>query len=82
MQPSALLDMTPKSDRVELVLTHIRRNLRNPLTIEELADVTNLSPRQFSRAPFWPKQANRRPRLRAASPGSSLVYDLARPTYH
>lgn len=50
MQHSALLDMTPKSDRIESVLTHIRRNLRNPLTIEELADVANLSPRQFSRA--------------------------------
>jgi transcriptional regulator GlxA family with amidase domain len=50
MQHSALLDMTPKSDRIELVLAHIRRNLRNPLTIEELANVANLSPRQFSRA--------------------------------
>ena len=49
-QHSALLDMTPKSDRIESVLGHIRRNLRNPLTIEELADVANLSPRQFSRA--------------------------------
>ncbi|MFM0061194.1 DJ-1/PfpI family protein [Paraburkholderia phytofirmans] len=50
LQHSALLDMTPKSDRIELVLAHIRRNLRNPLTIEELAEVANLSPRQFSRA--------------------------------
>ena len=50
MQHSALLDMTPKSDRIELVLAHIRRNLRNPLTVEELAAVANLSPRQFSRA--------------------------------
>ncbi|BCQ26800.1 DJ-1/PfpI family protein [Caballeronia sp. NK8] len=49
-QHSALLDMTPKSDRIESVLGHIRRNLRNPLSIEELADVANLSPRQFSRA--------------------------------
>ncbi|WP_342052709.1 MULTISPECIES: GlxA family transcriptional regulator [unclassified Cupriavidus] len=49
MQHSALLDMTPKSDRIELVFAHIRRNLRNPLTVEELADVANLSPRQFSR---------------------------------
>jgi transcriptional regulator GlxA family with amidase domain len=48
-QHSALLDMTPKSDRIELVLVHIRQNLRNPLTIEELAAVANLSPRQFSR---------------------------------
>jgi len=50
LQHSALLDMTPKSDRIELVLAHIRRNLRNPLTVEELAAVANLSPRQFSRA--------------------------------
>lgn len=49
-QHSALLDMTPKSDRIELVLAHIRQNLRNPLTIEELAAVASLSPRQFSRA--------------------------------
>jgi transcriptional regulator GlxA family with amidase domain len=49
-QHSALLDMTPKSDRMELVLAHIRQHLRNPLTIQELAAVANLSPRQFSRA--------------------------------
>jgi len=49
-QHSALLDMTPKSDRIETVLAHIRQNLRNALTIEELAAVANLSPRQFSRA--------------------------------
>ncbi|MET0677221.1 MAG: GlxA family transcriptional regulator [Bradyrhizobium sp.] len=49
-QHSAMLDLTPRSDRIELVLTHIRRNLRNALTIEELAEVANLSPRQFSRA--------------------------------
>ncbi|GGD77999.1 GlxA family transcriptional regulator [Caballeronia grimmiae] len=49
LQHSALLDMTPKSDRIASVLAHIRCNLRNPLTIEELADVANLSPRQFSR---------------------------------
>ncbi|WP_250494481.1 GlxA family transcriptional regulator [Caballeronia sp. GAWG1-1] len=49
-QHSALLEMTPRSDRIELVVAHIRRNLRNPLTVEELAAVANLSPRQFSRA--------------------------------
>ncbi|CAN7675465.1 GlxA family transcriptional regulator [Phyllobacterium sp. LjRoot231] len=49
-QHSALLDMTPKTDRIELVLAHIRQNLRNPLTVEELAAIANLSPRQFSRA--------------------------------
>lgn len=49
-QHSVLLDLTPKSDRIELVLEHIRRNLRKPLSVEELAVVANLSPRQFSRA--------------------------------
>jgi transcriptional regulator GlxA family with amidase domain len=49
-QHSALLDMTPKSDRIELVLAHIRQNLRSTLSVEELAAVASLSPRQFSRA--------------------------------
>lgn len=58
-QHSALLDMTPRSDRIELVLAHIRQNLRNPLTIDELAAVANLSPRQFSRA-FLARPVNHR----------------------
>ncbi|MFA5956854.1 GlxA family transcriptional regulator [Hyphomicrobium sp.] len=49
-QHSAMLEMTPKSDRIELVLAHIRQNLRNALTVEDLAAVAHLSPRQFSRA--------------------------------
>jgi len=49
-QHSALLDMRPKSGRIELVLAHIRQKLRNPLTVEELSSVANLSPRQFSRS--------------------------------
>jgi transcriptional regulator GlxA family with amidase domain len=49
-QHSALLDMTPKSDRIELVLAHIRQNLRSTLSVEELAAIASLSPRQFSRA--------------------------------
>jgi transcriptional regulator GlxA family with amidase domain len=49
-QHSAFLDMTPKSDRIELVLAHIRQNLRSPLSVDDLAAVANLSPRQFSRA--------------------------------
>ncbi len=48
-QHSALLDMTPKSNRIELVVAHIRQNLRSTLSVEELAAVANLSPRQFSR---------------------------------
>src|SRR5229473_1466872 len=70
-QHSALLDMMPKSDRIELVLAHIRQNLRNSLTIEELAAVANLSPRQFSRAFLGetgqsPAKAVERLRLEAA----------------
>ncbi len=49
-QHSAMLEMTPKSDRIELVLAHIRQNLRSALTVEDLATVARLSPRQFSRA--------------------------------
>jgi transcriptional regulator GlxA family with amidase domain len=48
-QYSTLLDLTPKSDRVDLVLSYIRQNLRNALSIEELAAIARLSPRQFSR---------------------------------
>jgi transcriptional regulator GlxA family with amidase domain len=49
-QLTALLDLTPKSDRIERVLTHIRLNLRGALSVDELAAVASLSPRQFSRA--------------------------------
>jgi transcriptional regulator GlxA family with amidase domain len=49
-QHSALLDMTPKSDRIQSVVAYIRQNLRNTLSIGELAAVASLSPRQFSRA--------------------------------
>lgn len=49
-QHSELLEMTPKSDRIALVITHVRENLRSALTVEELANVASLSPRQFSRA--------------------------------
>jgi transcriptional regulator GlxA family with amidase domain len=49
-QHSVMLDLTPKSDRIERVLTHIRQNLRSALSIDELAIAASLSPRQFSRA--------------------------------
>jgi len=49
-QHSALLEMDAKSDRIQTVLTYARRNLRKELSVEELADVAHLSPRQFSRA--------------------------------
>lgn len=49
-QFSALLELEPKSDRIQQTLAHARANLRAPLTVEELAEVAHLSPRQFSRA--------------------------------
>lgn len=49
-QHSELLEMAAKSDRIEAALTYARRNLRNPLSVEELAGAAALSPRQFSRA--------------------------------
>lgn len=49
-QFSTLLELEPKSDRMQAVLTYARRNLTNRLSVEELAEVAHLSPRQFSRA--------------------------------
>ncbi len=49
-QHSALLELEPKSDRIQSALAYARRNLRTPLSVEQLADAAHLSPRQFSRA--------------------------------
>ena len=49
-QFSELLDITPKSDRIQRALTYMRRNLQLELSVPQLAKIANLSPRQFSRA--------------------------------
>jgi transcriptional regulator GlxA family with amidase domain len=49
-QISALLDLAPKSDRIQAALTYARDNLHKPLTVLDLAEAACLSPRQFSRA--------------------------------
>jgi transcriptional regulator GlxA family with amidase domain len=49
-QFSALLELEPKSDRIQSTLVYARGHLNTRLSIEELADVAHLSPRQFSRA--------------------------------
>jgi transcriptional regulator GlxA family with amidase domain len=49
-QHSALLELQPKSDRIQSVLTYAKKNLTEPLSVEQLAEVARLSPRQFSRA--------------------------------
>ncbi|WP_394836542.1 GlxA family transcriptional regulator [Pendulispora rubella] len=48
-QHSVLLDLEPKTDRIQNVLTYAKQNLRTPLSIQQLAKVAHLSPRQFSR---------------------------------
>jgi transcriptional regulator GlxA family with amidase domain len=48
-QFSELLDLEPKSDRIQRALTYARRNLHTPLSVPQLAEAANLSPRQFSR---------------------------------
>jgi transcriptional regulator GlxA family with amidase domain len=49
-QFSALLELEPKSDRIQTALSYAKRNLRKELSVDELADAANLSRRQFSRA--------------------------------
>ncbi len=49
-QHSELLELAPSSDRIQKALIHAKTHLSNALTVEELAEVAALSPRQFSRA--------------------------------
>jgi transcriptional regulator GlxA family with amidase domain len=49
-QFSALLELEPKSDRIQTALAYAKRNLHTPLSVEQLAQAAHLSPRQFSRA--------------------------------
>jgi transcriptional regulator GlxA family with amidase domain len=49
-QFSALLELEPKSDRIQSALAYAKRNLDAPLTVGRLAEAAHLSPRQFSRA--------------------------------
>jgi transcriptional regulator GlxA family with amidase domain len=49
-QFSALLELEPKSDRIQAALAYAKRNLASKLSVIELAEAAHLSPRQFSRA--------------------------------
>jgi len=49
-QHSTLLELEPKSDRIQAALIYASKNLRNDLTVEQLAEAARLSPRQFSRS--------------------------------
>lgn len=49
-QHSVLLELEPKSDRIQTALAYAKENLHTPLSVEQLAEAAHLSPRQFSRA--------------------------------
>lgn len=48
-QYSALLDLEPRSDRIQSALAFAKQNLAAELSVEQLAEAAHLSPRQFSR---------------------------------
>ncbi|THC57639.1 helix-turn-helix domain-containing protein, partial [Burkholderia cepacia] len=48
-QHSEMLDLAPKSDRIQNALNYARQHLGRALTVEDLAEAVHLSPRQFSR---------------------------------
>jgi len=49
-QFSTLLELEPKSDRIQTALAYAREHLHTQLTVPQLAEAACLSPRQFSRA--------------------------------
>jgi transcriptional regulator GlxA family with amidase domain len=42
-QHSALLELEPKSDRIQSALTYAKSNLKKPLTLDELAEAARLT---------------------------------------
>ena len=73
MQFSSLLRLDPDSDRMRRVMSFMRENLDRSLSLERLADIANLSVRQFGRAFFkatgsTPAKVVERLRVEAAKP--------------
>lgn len=73
MQFSSLLRLDPDSDRMRRVMSFMRENLEGSLPLERLADIANLSIRQFGRAFFkstgtTPAKLVERLRVEAAKP--------------
>lgn len=88
-QISALLDVADAADRIRDVMSYARENLQQPLSIERLAAVAHLSPRQFSRAfraatGVSPAKAVEQLRIDAARPrieeGRETLEEVARAT--
>jgi transcriptional regulator GlxA family with amidase domain len=71
-QFSALLEIDTRSERIALALAYAREHLTAPLSVDELAAQTSLSPRQFARVfteetGLTPAKAVERLRVEAAS---------------
>jgi transcriptional regulator GlxA family with amidase domain len=67
-QHSALLEMNPKSDRIQDALAYARRNLRAALSVGDLADAAG--PVRASSAGRFGTRPARRPRRRSRAFGS------------
>lgn len=48
-QHSEMLALAPRSDRLQSALEYARKNLRKPLTVDDMADAVHLSTRQLTR---------------------------------
>lgn len=48
-QFSVMLELEPKTDRIQAALSYAKQNLKADLSVEGLAEAAHLSPRQFSR---------------------------------
>ncbi|MDB6002007.1 MAG: transcriptional regulator, AraC family [Rhizobacter sp.] len=48
-QFSVMAELEPKSDRIQKALSYAKGHLQKTLSVEQLAEVAHLSPRQFSR---------------------------------
>ena len=48
-QHSNLLQISPKSDRIQNAIAFAQQNLKSNISVKRLAEIANLSPRQFSR---------------------------------
>ncbi|MCX7512253.1 GlxA family transcriptional regulator [Frateuria hangzhouensis] len=88
-QFSSLLDLDAGSDRIRKVLLFAREHLRENLPVERLAEIANLSVRQFGRAfasstGMTPARAVERLRVEAARPpvedGRQTFDEIARMT--
>jgi transcriptional regulator GlxA family with amidase domain len=88
-QHSVLLELSPKSDRIQRALTFAKANLRKILSVDQVAEAASLSLRQFNRlfrkeTGLSPAQALERLRAEAArlmmESGSHSLDEIAQET--